>query len=304
MRKKTVLLAVCSAMLVFLFLSGCGNGEPETAVDVDETEFDGELFFTGSSTLAPTISQIADTFQNEYGTWDQVDDSLPAEEIRINVSTGGSGVGAKAVIENTAHFGMLAREARDEEIDEIADYKEYMLGIDALLVAVNKDNALGQKRDDLTKEEIRSIFSEEVASWSEFNPDLGDEEVILLVRDVGGGAHGVFQNAIMGDVEVSVDAIEVPSMTGLVERLAGNALAIGYASYGIAEQHQEDLVAFKVDGIEPSAENILDGTYPIARPLVLVRSGELSAAEEAFLNYIKSETGSDIISEMGFLPAI
>jgi len=302
LQRKTVLLVICSMLLALSLMAGCGNGEP-AAGDADGMEFDGELFFTGSSTLAPTISQIADTFQNEYGTWDQVDDSLPAEDIEINVSTGGSGVGAKAVIENTAHFGMLARGARDEERDEIEDYQEYLLGIDALLVAVHKDNALGQKRDDLTKEEVRTIFSDEVSSWNEFDPALGDEEIVLLVRDVGGGAHGVFQNVIMGDVEVSVDAIEVPSMTGLVERLVGNPLAIGYASYGVADQHQDNLVAFKVDGIEPSAENILDGTYPISRPLVLVRSGELSTAEEAFLDYLKSETGTEIISEMGFLPA-
>lgn len=299
MKRKTIVLVAVAALLLILF-SGCGGTEPGTA---GGGSFDGELFFTGSSTLAPTISQIADSFKNEFGTWDQIDASFPAEEIVINVSTGGSGVGANAVAEGTANFGMLARGAREGEVEAIDDYKEYKLGIDALMIAVHKDNALGQKRDDLTTEEIRTIFSDDVSTWNEFDPDLGDEEIVLLVRDVGGGAHGVFQNVIMGDVEVSVNAIEVPSMTGLVERLIGNSLAIGYASYGVADRNRDSLIAFKVDGIEPSAENILDGTYPISRPLIMVRSGDPSPAEEAFLNYIKSETGSNIISEMGFLPA-
>jgi len=297
LQRKIFIIIAISTLFGLLMFGGCGGN------DTGETSFDGVLSFTGSSTLAPTISQIADTFKNEYGTWDQVDDSLPETDIQINVSTGGSGVGAKGVIEGTVHFGMLARDARDEEIEEIDDFREYKLGMDALMVAVHKDNTLAQKRVDLNTEEIRSIFSDEIKFWNEFDPDLSDGEVILLVRDVGGGAHGVFQDAIMGDVEVSADAIEVPSMPGLVERLIDNPLSIGYASYGVADQHREEITAFKVDGIEPSAENILEGTYSIARPLILVRSGDLSPAEEAFLDYIKSEKGTEILREMGFLPS-
>lgn len=294
-----VCLAVCTVLMLWI-AAGCGGDEP---AQEEASSFDGEIFFTGSSTLAPTISQIADSFASEYETWDQVDSDFSEEDIQINVSTGGSGVGAEAVIDGTANFGMLAREAREEEKEQIEDYQEYSLGIDALLVAVNKENELGQKRDDLTKEEIRTIFSDETSNWSDFDSDLSEEEIILLVRDVGGGAHGVFQSAIMGDVEVSPHAIEAPGMPDLVSRLVDNNQAIGYASYGVAEQHGDEITAFKVDGIEPTADNILEGTYPIARPLLFASSGDPSPEEEAFLDYIKSEKGSEIISEMGFLPA-
>jgi len=295
--QKMIIVLFLSLMLV-ISMSGCGNGETEEGA----AEFDGSLNFAGSSTLAPTISQIADSFQNEYGTWDQVDASLPEEEIEISVSTGGSGAGAKAVLDGTASFGMLAREARDEERDALDAYQETKVGIDALLMAVNQENALGASRSDLSAEEVSRIFSGEISHWKEMDDSLPEEEVILLVRDVGGGAHGVFQNAIMGEKDVSDAAIEVPTMSGLVDRIMDNSQGIGYASYGIAQQHQDDLVAFSLDGIEPSESNIMDGTYPVSRPLVLVWDGELSVAEEEFLNYIKSDVGYQTINEMGFLP--
>lgn len=294
MHKKIIFSLVI--MLVFaLVLIGCGN-EGEAA------DFNGELLLAGSSTLAPTISTIADAFAEQYGTWDQVDESLPNEDIIISVATGGSGAGAKAILDGTAHIGMLARNARDEEVEALENYNEVEIGIDALLMAVNQENAMGQLKRDLTKEEIQKIFSGEHSLWSEVSEDLPEEEIVLLVRDVGGGAHGVFQSAIMGEIDVTERAIEVPSMSGLVDRLMGNELAIGYASYGVSELHNDDLAAFSIEGIEPSEENIISGEYPVSRPLILAWDGEISKEVQVFIDYIKSEVGHDIIAEMGFLP--
>ena len=299
MKIQKSLILVALLLMLTVSLVACDNNNDKNNTSA---EFSGEIFLAGSSTLAPTISQIADSFKNRYGTWDKVDPNLPAKEISISVSTGGSGAGAKAVIDKTASFGMLARELKTEEKEAIEDVQEFKVGIDALLMAVNKENKLGNGRTDLTTEEIKLIFGGEISTWNEFDSTLPGSEIVLMVRDVGGGAHEVFQKAIMGDDDVSNKAIEMPSMAGLVERLAGNASAIGYASYGVAEQHRDDLVVFSVDGIEPSSDNISEGAYPVARPLILVSSGQLSAAEEAFVNYIKSEVGYSIISEMGFLP--
>lgn len=282
-------------LLFAVLLVGCGDGN-------ETSDFDGELKLTGSSTLAPTISTIADAFAEEYGTWDQVDESLPEEEISISVATGGSSAGAKAILDGTAHIGMMARNAKDEEMDAMENYQEVKIGIDALLMAVNQENGLGELKQDLTKEEIRRIFSGEQSLWSEVSGDLPEEEIVLLVRDVGGGAHGVFQDVIMEDEDVTEKAIEVPSMSGLVERLIGNEGAIGYASFGVAEQYRDDLVAFSIDGIEPSEENIISGDYPLSRPLNLVWDGEASTEMQVFIDYIESEAGREIIAEMGFLP--
>ncbi|MGF7184665.1 phosphate transport system substrate-binding protein [Desulfitispora alkaliphila] len=300
MRKFLLVLSIITLLAATTLVSGCGdNGEVES-----EGDFQGRLMLTGSSTLAPTIAQIADAFAGEFGTWDQVDATLPNKEIQIDISTGGSGVGAKAVIDGTANFGMLARDAREEEKELIEDFQEFKVGIDALLLAVHPENPIAETRENLTKEEIREIFSGNAVTWNDFDSTLPDRDIVLLVRDLGGGANRVFQSSVMGDEEVSSSAIEAPSMSSLVGRLAENTDAIGYASFGMVNRHEAELVAFNVEDIAPTEENILEGTYPIARSLYLVRSGDMSLAEQSFLEYIQSEKGHEIISEMGFLPAL
>ena len=60
--------------------------------------------------------------------------------------------------------------------------------------------------------------------------------------------------------------------------------AIGYASFGVANQNAGKVVTMKVNGVEPTKENIINGSYIIQRPLLLVGSGEPTAIQQAFLD--------------------
>jgi len=262
--------------------------EPETEAPTIEST---QILFDGSSTLAPAIATIAAELEEES-----------EQPIEVYVSSGGSGQGISAVINQTANFGMLARDLRDSEREEIPDLQEYLVGIDALTVAIHPENPLAELRDGLTTEEIVRIFSGEYATWQDFDPTLPDEEIVVIVRDIGGGAHEVFQTNIMGDVEVRADAIQAPSMGALINRVMENRNAIGYASFGVSFQHQEYLAFMEVDGVAPTIENILNGTYIIQRPLILIRSGEPNEAEQYFLNAIFSELGQRVLEEIGFIP--
>lgn len=305
MKKKHLLTLLAIIFTTFLVI-GCSNSDDsDKNADGDKkaTEVKTKIQFTGSSTLAPVIQAIADDFTNKYGTWDKVDSALPNKDIEININSGGSGEGAKGVIEGTTDIGMLARGVKDEEKAQITDPVEYLVGIDALTLAVHPENPILTIKDDLTKEEIVKIFSGEYATWKDFDPSLPDEEIIVITRDIGGGAHEVFQEKVMGDVDVKADAIQASSMGALVTKIMENKYAIGYASFGVANQNEGKVVMLKVVGIEPTVENILDGKYIIQRPLILLTSGKLDAAEQAFVDYILGEEGQKLVEEMGFVPA-
>lgn len=314
MNKRLLNLMVCLLLVFSLALTGCSNeakpaeegagGEVEEAKEEtkDKGDFKAQITFNGSSTLAPVLSAISTDFIEEYTSWDQVDKDFPEENISIYVSAGGSGAGVKSVLEETSDFGMLAREIKDEEKDKIDDLKEYKLGIDALTISINPENPLNKLRDDLTKEEIMKIFSGEYAKWSDLDPSLADSEIVVVTRDLGGGAHSVFQKAIMGETEVKKDAIQAPSMGALVAKIMENKDAIGYASFGMVNQNEGKLLPLKVDGVEPSKENIVDGSYKISRPLIVMTSGELSESEKVFIEVLESKEAADTIEEMGFVP--
>ena len=288
-------LAVLALGASLVFTAACGNGGNTAKEKTDIT-------FFGSSTLAPVVTKAGTAFTEQYGKWNKVNSSLPDADIVINVTSGGSGAGIKALLDGTADFGLVAREVKSSEKEKIKNYQEYKVGIDALTIAVNPNNPIAKIKDNLTSDQIKKIFSGEYKTWNEVDPSLPATEIVVVTRDLGGGAHEVFQQKIMGSVEVTKDAIQAPSMGALVTKVKENPYAIGYASYGMLGQNKGQIVAFKVNGVAPTDETITDGSYMIQRPLLIVGKGNMGGVADAFTKYLKSEEGRKVIHKMGFVP--
>ena len=274
-------------------------GPAVTPIEIDTT-----IAFAGSSSLAPVIASIGEAFRTEYGTWNMVNPAFPAEEIDIPVASGGSGDGPKSVIDGTADFGMLARAVKDSEKESLgAGYTEFMVASDALTVSVNKNNPIAAKMDDIDTDTLRKIFAGEIAYWDELDASLEHKEIVVVIRDLTGGAAEVFEKQVMQGTPITENAIQTPSMGALAEKIAENEYAIGYAGYGVYNLNTDKLFAFKFNGVEPTEENILNGSYTIQRPVLFCINRELDAAEQAFVDYIFSDTGRAIVIENGYIPA-
>lgn len=312
--KKFSFISIILALMLILAV-GCSNEqsapqEPSNNNDLAEIqettehndEFNPQILFNGSSTLAPVMASISTNFIENFVTWDKVDASFPEENIAIYVSSGGSGQGVKSVIDKTSDFGMIARTVKDSEKEELPNLKEFTIGIDALTIGINPNNPILSIKDDLTKDEIIKIFSGEYKTWKDLEPSLPDKEIVVVTRDIGGGAHEVFQSKIMGDVDVKADAIQAPSMGALVTKIIENEYAIGYASFGIVNQNAGKVSTIKVDGVEATKENIINGSYIIQRPLIAIIDGDLTAPQQAFMDYVMSEEGIEVVESMGFVP--
>ena len=292
-------------LLIIALLYSCNSNKTDNASQSsssDNTGFKAEISFDGSSSLAPVMASIGNKFMEEYVTWDKVSSNLPNEKISIYVSSAGSGAGVKSILDNTASFGMLARKIRDNEKSQMTNYKEFLVASDALTVSVNAKNPITKIKDNLDSDTIRKIFSGEYKYWSDVDDSLPQKEIVVIIRDLSGGAYEVFQESIMGETQISPNAIQSPSMGALGTKIVENENAIGYASYGVYNQNKDNLFAFKVDGVEPTKENILNGQYKIQRPLMFIKNSELSESENAFVNYIFSGIGKQIVEENGYIP--
>lgn len=306
---------ICIILVLMLVLAvGCTKEQPapqqpvapEAPVTPEvqdaKDEFNSQILFNGSSTLAPVMAAISTNFIEGFVTWDKVDVSFPEKNIAIYVSAGGSGQGVKSVIDKTSDFGMVARTVKDSEKEQLPELKEFKVGIDALTLGVNPNNPVLSVKDDLTKDEIVKIFSGEYKTWKDLEASLPDKEIIVVTRDIGGGAHEVFQSKIMGDVDVKADAIQAPSMGALVTKIIENEFAIGYASFGVVNQNVGKVATIKVDGVEATQENIVNGSYIIQRPLIAIFNGELTQPQQAFMDYVMSDVGMKVVESMGFVP--
>ena len=300
--------AMLLALVMVLSMAACAApAENKTDDKAAQDDFQSQILFCGSTSLYPIISSLASSFTEKYVTWDKVNAQFPNSHISVYVAPGGSGVGVKAAVDGTADFGMLARDIKDSEIESLGEnYKAFVVAKDALTVSVNAQNPLCEKTDSLDTDTIRKIFAGEIATWDQVDASLPAETINVYIRDLSGGAYEVFQKSVMGESEVTASATQSASMTELATNIAGDPWGIGYAGFGAynkANAEKKVLFAMKVDGVEAIEENIISGVYTIQRPVMFVTGKVVSPSAQAFIDYIFSQTGYDVVVKNGYIPA-
>ena len=300
--------AMLLALVMVLSMAACAAPAENKADDkAAQDDFQSQILFCGSTSLYPIISSLASSFTEKYVTWDKVNAQFPNSHISVYVAPGGSGVGVKAAVDGTADFGMLARDIKDSEIESLGEnYKAFVVAKDALTVSVNAQNPLCEKTDSLDTDTIRKIFAGEIATWDQVDASLPAETINVYIRDLSGGAYEVFQKSVMGESEVTASATQSASMTELATNIAGDPWGIGYAGFGAynkANAEKKVLFAMKVDGVEATEENIISGVYTIQRPVMFVTGKVVSPSAQAFIDYIFSQTGYDVVVKNGYIPA-
>lgn len=300
--------AMLLALVMVLSMAACAApAENKTDDKAAQDDFQSQILFCGSTSLYPIISSLASSFTEKYVTWDKVNAQFPNSHISVYVAPGGSGVGVKAAVDGTADFGMLARDIKDSEIESLGEnYKAFVVAKDALTVSVNAQNPLCEKTDSLDTDTIRKIFAGEIATWDQVDASLPAETINVYIRDLSGGAYEVFQKSVMGESEVTASATQSASMTELATNIAGDPWGIGYAGFGAynkANAEKKVLFAMKVDGVEATEENIISGVYTIQRPVMFVTGKVVFPSAQAFIDYIFSQTGYDVVVKNGYIPA-
>lgn len=130
--------------------------------------------------------------------------------------------------------------------------------------------------------------------------------IAVISREDGSGTRGAFTE-ITGILEkddqgnetdkTTPEAIVQNSTNGVMTTVAGNPDAIGYISLGSLN---DTVKALKVNGVEPTAEDIINGSYPIARPFLLVTK-EKNKLVEDFLAFCDSKDANAIVEDHGYV---
>lgn len=129
--------------------------------------------------------------------------------------------------------------------------------------------------------------------------------ITVISREDGSGTRGAFVELLEVTDEdgndMTTTSAEISNSTEVViQSVAGNTGAIGYISLGSLD---DTVKGVKIDGVEPTAENIENGTYTVSRPFNVATKGELTnEAAQDFMNYIMSTEGQAIVEEEGYIP--
>ena len=151
-----------------------------------------------------------------------------------------------------------------------------------------------------TSSEASEESSEAESSEESTEGGAASGPITVVSREDGSGTRGAFVELIgvedeEGNDMTTVDAEISNSTEVVIQSVAGNTGAIGYISLGSLD---DTVKGVKIDGVEPTAENIENGSYTVSRPFNVATKGELTnEAAQDFMNYIMSEEGQAIVAE-------
>lgn len=287
--KKIIAIALTALMSVTA-LASCGStaggGASETMTGSGatqtsaETEVKGTVSTNGSTSMQKVISTLSEQFMNEN------------DGITVTYDPTGSGTGIETVKNGSTDIGLSSRKLKDSESGLTAT----TVALDGIAIIVNKDS----KVEDLTVEQIAGIFTGEITNWNEVGGD--DLEISCIGRESGSGTRDGFESVTKTSDKCKL-AQELTSTGAVISAVQNNKNAIGYASLS-AVDGQSGVKAVKVAGVECSEATVLDGSYAIQRPFVLVTKDgvKLSDAAQKFFDYATSSAASDLIRKAGAVP--
>ena len=265
MRAATVLGIFCAlGCLVPLFLVGCHRPQ-------------GGICIVGSTSVQPFAEALAEEFMAGHSGE------------KIFIQGGGSTAGIHAVLTGAAQVGMSSRKLEEGEKGLISVPVIY----DAIAVIVHRSNPL----DGLSLEQIRKIYAGKITRWKEVGGP--DRPITVVTREEGSGTRETFQNLVMGkNEEISLAALVQDSNGAIRQVVADDPQAIGFISLGLVNDRVK---ALKIDGAEPTVENVRARRYRIVRPFLFVFKSTPQGTAKEFLDYVLSPKGQKLLMQEGLV---
>ena len=288
---KKIMAFALTAVMALALLAGCGNqtnndnanNGGDSADNGGAAAVSGTVSTDGSTSMEKVIGSLKEQFQKDNDG-----------QVTVSYDATGSGAGIEAVTNGTTDIGLSSRALKDEETS--AGLTGTTVALDGIAVIVNADSQVS----DLSVEQIGQIFSGQITNWK----DVGgaDAEIACIGREANSGTRDGFES-ITDTKDKCKLSQELTSTGAVIEAVKNSPNAIGYASLSAVEG-KDGIKALTVGGVACTEETVLDGTYQIQRPFVLVTKNDtpLSEAAQAFFDYATSPAANDLIRSAGAVP--
>ena len=289
---KKVFAILLTLTMALSLLAGCGSSKKEEQpAETNDTKTEqpaeaapaplsGAVALNGSTSMEKVVGALGEQFMSDNSG------------VSITYDATGSGAGIEAASNGSADIGLSSRGLKDEE--KSSGLVGTTVALDGIAVIVNPANGV----EDLTVEQIAKIFTGEITDWSELGGAAGT--ISCIGREAGSGTRDGFES-ITGTKDACKMDQELTSTGAVIEAVAGNPNAIGYASLSALK---DTVKAVTVGGVVCSEETVLDGSYEIQRPFVFVTKDgvALSAQAQAFFDFATSSAANDLIRGAGAVP--
>jgi len=240
-----------------------------------------EINVAGSTTIQPLAELFAESFESLH------------DGVTIIVQGGGSSVGVRSAADGTADVGMASREIKDSEFSENPGIVVHTIARDGIAIITCPGSGVG----DLTAEQVSQIFAGEITNWSEVGG--GNSPITVVAREEGSGTRAAFEEMVMGEALICLDAILQPSNGAVRTTVSTTPGSIAFISFGYLDASVSPI---DINGAAPTPANAANGSYPIVRPLNMITMGVPSGMVAEWIEFILSPEGQAIVTEEGYLP--
>jgi phosphate transport system substrate-binding protein len=272
--KKKLFAAITAVCLLAVAFTGCGSKTSEGEA------LEGKVTLAGSTSMEKLCEALSESFMADN------------PGVTVTVEYTGSGAGLESLAAGSVDIGNASRGLTDEE--KANGSVENIVAIDGIAVITEKNNSV----TDISEEALSKIYTGEITNWS----DLGgaDMPIVVIGREAGSGTRDAFEE-LLEIADGCKYAQELDSTGAVLAKVASTPGAIGYVSLDVVDS---SVIALKLDGVEPSEEQILAGNYILQRPFVMATTGEISEQSEAvkaWFDYIGSDAGKEVIKKVGLI---
>lgn len=309
------LIATC---LVFV---ACGGGATDGTTDTTGAAV--SLAISGSSTVEPITALVAKNYRADH------------PEIGITVEGPGTGDGFQRFCAGETDISDASRTIKDEEAaicqEAGIEYVELQVAFDGITVLTAHENSAVTCLDFGDLYALLGPESEGFANWADAN-NLAAElnaaglgaanapypaaDLVITAPGEESGTYDAFIELALADVIEArgTESATRADYTGsandnvIVENISGNPTSLGWVGFAFYEENVDVVKAVSVDGgsgcTAPSAETILDGSYPISRSLyIYVSKAKMTEKPELteFVDYYLSDEGLAAVGETGYV---
>jgi len=274
---------LCMVLLLSIVTLGHSVGWSKTSPPPPEPV---RLTAAGSGVNLGITRLLAEAFMKKH----------PGISISIPGSIGTRGA-IKATLDGAITLGLISRPLEKEEAAQGLTAIPY--GRVPIVVAAHA----AVKDDAITFQELIEIYQGKRTSWKD------GRQIIVQAREKSDSGFLVLQKKIPGFREAYTESQEAKRwVLYFTDQEANEAImktphSIGVSDLGMIKTERLNIKALKLNGVLPTPENLLNGTYPLERELLFIHQAKsLPKEAKAFLDFVGSAAGGKILKSNGYLP--
>lgn len=244
------------------------------------------LVIAGSTTILPLSERLASKYREEVG-------------VEVLVQGGGSSAGLNAVLNGVAQIAASSRKLTKDEKEKL---HPFVIGRDVIAIVVHPSNPIR----NISMKQLRDVLSGRITNWKELGLPI-DKQILLVNDSAGAGTRAAIEELVMGKNKqkgspgrpMTLMSVVVNSSAEMKSNVSGSKYAIGYLPFNYLDSTVKPI---SINKIFPSYAAAYKRGYPLFRDLYYAIKKDSIGLGRAYIYYVLSPDGQDVVVKEGFLP--